>query len=162
MATINCCISNHPCPILCSSLSSCTNTILNPVIAIPFAFFDNRQTQTVATDGTIAVNLVESRGSEITTSTAVSGAVDLAAGSYQVTYLAGGTVPSGGNLSIKLRLDGIDVQSSLLTTTQPAGQFANLTQTIIITVLQTTTLEIVNNSGQDTIYSYASISVSGL
>lgn len=162
MAITNCCICNHPCPIQCSSLSSCQNNVLNPVLTVPFAFFSNTSTQTVVQNGTIALNLIESRGSEITPSTEVTGAITLSAGTYQLSYLAGGIVPSGGTLSIKLRLDGVDVEDSILTVTQTADTFANLTQSIIITVLQSTTLELVNNSAQDTTYSIASISLAGL
>ncbi len=154
----NCCIFNHPCPIFCPFSMDCTeNEVVNPIVLDDYAFFNNLDIGTIASQAIIPVYLVQNRGTSIAPSPVTSGAVRLLAGTYEVTYLAGGTIPAGGNASIKLRLDGVDVSGSVLNETQTAGSTFNLTQTMIITVTQASTLELVNNSADATVFSYASM-----
>ncbi|MBE7075969.1 MAG: hypothetical protein E7375_02760 [Clostridiales bacterium] len=159
MARFNCCRFNHPCPICCPCIRCCENTVINPVITSIFGFFNNLSAGTIADDAIIPLNFVEGDSANIATSPTVPGAVFLAAGTYQVTYLAGGTVPAGGTLAIALRLNGIVIEGSTLMASQTVGDVVNLSQTISITVAQGSTLELINVSGEATTYSYASMFV---
>lgn len=159
----NCCVFNHPCPIWCPFVNlSCTNDVINPILQNDFGFFNNLAVGAISTQSIIPVGLVVNRGPSITQSNTTAGAVNLLAGTYEISYLANGTVPAGGSMSIKLRLNGFDVSGSTLTTTQTAGNVASLTQTMILTVPQTSTLALVNNSANTTTYSYASMSIKRL
>ena len=163
MRRFNCCIFNHPCPIFCPFLSCvCENEIVNPIIGSTFGYFSNTALGAIVSNAIIPLNFVQGDGDNITASTTLPGAINLLAGTYQITYLASGTVPASGTMSIKLRLNGVDVAGSVLTATQPAGQVTNLTQTIVLTVPQTSTLELVSNSSDATTYSYANMFVNVL
>lgn len=153
----NCCVFNHPCPIFCPFLGRCDMEVINPIPTADFGFFVNTATSTVLTQGIIPVNFVQGEGLAITPSSTTAGAVNLAAGTYEVTYLAEGTVPASGTMSIKLELNGLDVFGSVLTGTQTVGNVINLSQTMVITVAQNSTLELVNNSADTTTYSHASM-----
>jgi hypothetical protein len=156
MPRFNRCIFNHPCPIFCPLLSGCSeNTVVNPTIADAFGFFSNTVGGEVGSQSIIPLTFVQGNGAVVQSST--TGAVEISAGTYQVTYLAGGTVPASGTLSIKLRLDGFDVTSSTLNGTQTSTNFVNLTQSIVISVSQTSVLELVNNSSTSAKFSYASM-----
>ena len=158
----NCCVFNHPCPIFCPLLTRCNgNTIVNPTITEAFGFFNNTDVGTIGSQFRIPLNLVQGNSDRITAST-TNGAVQLTPGTYEVTYLAGGSVPANGTLSIKLRLNGFDVTGSTLNGTQTAGNVVNLTQSIVLTVTQTSVLELVNNSAQTANFAYASMVVKSL
>lgn len=165
MPRMNCCIFNHPCPILCPSNLACRggNNIVNPVLPTnQYGFFNNTAPGSIATETIIPVTLNVGTGTAITASTTTSGAVTLLAGTYEISYFAEGTIPSGGTISIKLSLNGTDVAGSTLTDTATAGNVINLTQTIIITVTQTSTLQLVNATSETTTYSNASMSIKRL
>lgn len=158
MRRFNCCIFNHPCPIFCPFSLACTgNEVVNPIILTGYGFFNNVVGGAIAPQTIIPVSFVQGNSAGILSSTTVPGAVSLAAGAYEISYLAGGTVPASGSMSIKLRLNGADVAGSVLTGTQTAGNVINLTQTMVLTVPQGSTLELVNNSTDTTTYSYASM-----
>lgn len=160
MARFNHCCCNHPRPILCPfSLDCDSNQVVNPILDTQFGFFNNTTTNTVLAQDTIPVFLVQSSGTSITPSLTTNGAVNLLAGTYEVSYFANGTVPANGNFSIKLEIDGVEVSGSVLNATQTAGEVASLTQTMIITVNQTSTLELVNNSADTTVFTNASMAI---
>lgn len=153
----NCCIFNHPCPIFCPCSLACTgNEVVNPIIPSDYAFF-NSVGGDIASQAIIPVSLVQGNSQAITPSTQISGAVVLSAGTYEISYLAGGIVPSNGTMSIKLRLNGTDVAGSVLTGSQAAGNVINLTQNMVLTVPQGSTLELVNNSAETTTFYYSSM-----
>ena len=121
---------------------------MNPVISTSFGFFNNTIAGAIASDAIIPLNLVQSGGSGITSNGV--GAVVLAAGVYQVTYFANGTIPASESMSINLRLNGVDVAGSVLSETGTSGDVSMLTQTIVVTVPQTGgTLQLINNSTDD-------------
>ncbi len=154
----NCCIFNHPVPICCPFVNlTCTNEVVNPSFANDFGFFNNSAIGTVAPQAIIPVLLVSSEGTSIASNGA--GAATLVPGSYQVSYLANGTVPASGTMSIKLELNGLQVPGSVLTATQTAGNVVNLTQSMIISITSPSTLELVNNSADNTAFAYASLSI---
>ncbi len=154
----NCCQFNHPCPIFCPSINlTCTNEVVNPDFDNDFGFFNNLAVGTIASQAIIPVSLVTSEGTSISSNGA--GGVTLVPGSYEVSYLANGTVPASGTLSIKLQLNGVDLSGSVLNATQTAGDVVSLTQTMIISTTNTNTLNLVNNSSDDTTFTYASLSI---
>ncbi len=164
MPRMNCCIFNHPCPILCPSNLGCIggNNIINPILPTnQYGFFNNTAPGSIATNAIIPVTLSVGAGSDITTSP-TTGAVRLLAGTYEISYFAEGTIPSGGTISAKLSLNGTDVPGSTLTNTATAGNVVNLGKTIIITVNQTSTLQLVNATSETTTYSNASMSIKRL
>ena len=150
-----CCRFNHPCPIWCPCVRRvCRNEVVNPVLTESFGFFNNTAVVAIAENAIIPLSLVEVGGSGILPNGA--GAVTLAAGTYQVSYFASGTIPAGGTLSIKLRLNGVDVSGSVISATEAAGNVASLTQTIVLSTQLGGTLELVNNSTSTT-FSLASM-----
>jgi len=155
----NCCVFNHPCPIYCRAVRSCENIVVNPIINTGFGFFNNTDVGAIASNARIPLSFVQGEGTTITSSQAVLGAISLSAGTYQITYFANGEVPASGTMSIKLRFNGVDVSGSILEATLPTGEQTTLTQTIVLTVSQTSTLELVNNSADNTIFSLASMFV---
>lgn len=159
MRGFNCCICNHPCPLFCPGFTeSCSeNIVVNPIITENFGFFNNTAVGAVEPQAIIPVAFVQGRGTSITGSTTTVGAVNLLPGTYEVTYFAEGTVPESGTISIQLELNGIDVVGSTISATLPADTVTTLTQTIVITVAQTSTLELVNNSTDSTTFTNASI-----
>lgn len=155
----NCCIFNHPCPIYCPFLNlSCRggNRIVNPVLTNQFAFFNNLSVGAINSSTIIPLSFVQGEGNNISPSS-TTGAVNLLAGIYEVTYFAQGNVPESGNLSIKLRLNGLDVDGSGISNVTTSNNVSTLTQTILISVKQTSILELVNNSSDTTTYTQASM-----
>lgn len=146
----NCCCFNHPIPIWCPCARSvCRNEVINPTLTESFGFFNNTAVGTIGSDSTIPLNLVQIGGGGINTNG--SGAILLSAGTYQVTYFANGTIPAGGTMSIKLRLNGFNVAGSVLTNSQSVGDVETLTQTLVLSIPQDGgILELVNNSNATT------------
>ena len=154
----NCCCQNHPSPITCCSCQSCTeNQVVNPALQGSFGFFNNVDIGSVANNGTLPVNLVQSQGSGISSNG--SGAISLSAGNYEVSYFAQGTVPVTGRLSVGLELNGVLIEGSQITSEQEVGSVETLSQTVLISVTDNSTLELVNLSGQNTTFSTASVFV---
>lgn len=158
----NNCRCNHPCPIFCGRLVSCTNDIINPVITNSFGFFNNTTTQTIAAFSTIPVNFVLGEGTSISPSTDVAGAVQLAAGTYEVSYFAEVVLPESGTAEIALELNGATVIGSPVTETGTSGEILTLTQTVMITMTQTSILELVNNTSNSVVVNLASLSIKRL
>ncbi len=158
MIRYNCCSYNHPCPLYCPGLiGSSVTEVVNPVTTAEYGYFNNVAGGTIATDAIIPVSLVQGSGTSITASPTTAGAVRLSAGNYEVSYVVEGTVPASGTLSTNLRLNGTDVPGSTLSTTRTVGNVVNQTQRIVLTVPQASTLELVNNSTDETTYSYANL-----
>ena len=112
MPRFNCCIFNHPCPIRCPLLScGCRNEIVNPEFGNDFGFFNNTAVGEIASQTTIPVSLVTSEGTSIVSNGA--GGVTLAAGAYEVSYLANGTVPVKRNAQNRDKTAGLSDRSSL-------------------------------------------------
>ena len=61
--------------------------------------------------------------------------------------------------SRELQINGVDVAGSVISGTQTVGNAVNLARTIVITVPQTSTLQLVNNSSDTTTYTNASMFV---
>ena len=141
----NCCL-NHPFPIWCPcARRSCTNEVVNPVLSESFGFFNNTLTGTIVQEDNLPLNPIQIGGGGINSNGA--GSIILSAGTYQISYFASGTVPVSETLSIKLRLNAVDVPGSIISETQTAGDFATVTQTIVINAPQDgAILEVVNNS----------------
>ncbi len=159
MPRFNCCVFNHPCPIFCPLIPcGCTsNTVVNPSFGNDFGFFNNTSPGSIASQAVIPLGLVINEGGSVVPS--ANGGVTLAAGVYEVSYFANGTVSANGTLSIKLVLNNADVPGSVVTSTQAAGDVSSLTQTMILTVQQPSTLLLVNNSQDLTTFSNASMSI---
>lgn len=154
----NCCCFNHPCPIRCPWIcpTACRNEVVNPTFTESFGFFRNITPGTITSNAIIPLNLVQSGGSGISSTGA--GAISLAAGTYEVTYFANGTIPASGTMSIKLRLNGVDVAGSIISDTQDTGNISTLTQTIVLRVESINgILELVNNSADSATFSLASM-----
>lgn len=160
MRRFNCCVFNHPCPIFCPLLRNCENQIVNPVIISGFGFFSNQTVGDVIPQNIIPLNFIQGNGTNILPS-ASFGAL-LSAGTYQITYNTSGTVPTSGQMSMKLVLNGADVMGSVATATQSVGSQANLSQTIVVTLTQTGILELVNNSDATTTYANARMFINAL
>ena len=154
----NCCVFNHPCPIWCPQVNlECRNDVVNPQFGNDFGFFNNLAVGEIAAQGIIPVSLVTSEGISILSNGA--GGVNLLAGAYEISYFASATVPAGGSVEIKLQLNGADVSGSAIATTASVGTNVNLTQTIIVSLLEGGTLNLVNNTGEAVNFSTASIAV---
>ncbi|MBP3431892.1 MAG: hypothetical protein J6K39_03465 [Clostridia bacterium] len=152
----NCCIYNHPCPIFCPIKLSCSNDVVNPIVSSAYGFFNNSAGGTFAFESQVPLGLVIFGGEGVASS---SGSVFVTPGVYEVNYFAGGTVPAGGTLSVKLRLNGVDVDGSVITSVQTVGENVNLTRTIVVSADQGGILELANNSGESATFSFASMFV---
>lgn len=154
----NCCVFNHPCPIFCPFVNlECRNDVVNPQFGNDFGFFNNLTVGAIATQATLPVSLVTSEGISILSNGA--GSISLVAGNYEVSYLANGTIPASGTMSVKLQRNGVDVFGSAISITQTVGDVVNLTQNMIVSFLEPSTLTLVNNSADTVDFNYASISV---
>ena len=156
---LNCCWCNHPYPIWCpaSRFCSCSNEVVNPIDVSSFGFFRNTAVGTVGANAIIPLAIVQGGGAGI--SATGGGAIALAAGIYEVTYFANGTIPASGTLSIKLRLNGVDVAGSVISDTQTTGNVSSLTQTVVITVSQAGIIELANNSTDEVTFTVGSLFV---
>lgn len=154
----NCCIFNHPVPICCPFVNlDCTeNTVVNPVLGGDFAFFNNTVGGDFVSQSLIPVGLVQSNGVSIVPN-GNTGSVVLTPGSYEVNYFAGGNVPASGTMSIKLQLNGVDVDGSIINGTQDSGDAINLTRTVTLFIPQTSILGLINNSSDTTTHTFASM-----
>lgn len=158
----NCCIFNHPIPIFCPWINlSCQdgNQIINPIITNSYGYFTNTAGGEIASQGIIPVGFVQGRGSMILPSITTSGAITLSAGTYAITYSANGTIPASGTVSLELELNGVAVSDSIVSATQTASNVASLSKTVVITVPQTSTLELVNASSDAATFSNVSVFV---
>lgn len=152
----HCCRFNHPRPIWCPCARRvCRNEVVNPVLTESFGFFNNTAVGTIASNAIIPLTTVQTGGSGVSSNNA--GGIILAAGTYQVSYFANGTVPAGGSVSVSLRINGTELSGSEVTVTGDSGNVASLTQTIVITLAQSGTLELVNSSLENVTYSLASV-----
>ena len=153
-----CCVFNHPCPIWCPCANlACRNEVVNPQFGNDFGFFNNLAVGSIASGAGLPVSLVTNEGISILSNGA--GGVSLLAGAYEVSYFASATVPAGGSVGIKLQLGGVDVSGSAISVSQSAGSVVNLTQTMIVTLLEASTLNLVNSTGEAVNFGTASISV---
>ncbi len=158
----NNCRCNHPCPIFCYRLRSCTNDIVNPIITRDFGYFNNTATQTIASSAIIPVYFVLGEGTSVVPSLSTSGAVTLAQGTYEISYFANVTIPEGGSAEIALRLNGAVVSGSSVIATGTAGQVVPVSQTVMLSVAQSSTLELVNVSANSIVTNLASMSIKKL
>ena len=151
-----CCRFNHPSPIWCSCARRvCRNEVVNPVLTESFGFFNNTAVGTIVANATLPLNIVEISGSGISSNGA--GAINLASGTYQVSYLASGEISASGTLSVRLQINGSTVNGSAISSSEDAGDVESLTQTIVLRTAGGV-LEIVNNSSA-TNFSLASVLV---
>lgn len=157
------CFCNHPRRICCPSLNvRCENQVVNPVLLSDYGFFYNTVVGEIADDAIIPLTFVLGRGTSITSSSTTAGAITLLPGTYEVSYFASGTIPEGGTLGIGLELNGTDVVGSTISETGTAGDTRTLTQTMLINVPSVSTLELVNKSGAEATFSYASVAITRL
>ena len=154
----NCCC-NHPCPIFCGRLRCCTNDIVNPVLTGNFGYFNRIGETTVGGLGIIPVSFVLGEGTSVLPSTAVPGAVTLAQGTYEVSYFANVVIPASGTASIALRLNGGIAGGSSIEVTGVAGEVVSISQTIMLSVEQSSTLELFNNTAANLTTTLASLSI---
>lgn len=160
----NCCRRNFPAPINCCCFSNSLNVVTTPTIAnetSQFGFFASAG-DVVATGDEITLALVRSSGTAVAPSTTTPGAVNLLAGRYLVNYVAGAQAPTGGTVSTALTLNDIQVANSTATETQTAGDVANLGQTVILDIPQTSTLALVNTSAEEVTFTSANLTITRL
>lgn len=151
-----CCRFNHPSPIWCPCARRvCRNEVVNPVLTESFGFFNNTAVGTIVANATLPLNIVEISGSGISSNGA--GAINLASGTYQVSYFASGEIPASGTLSLRLQINGSTVNGSAISSSEDVGDVESLTQTIVLRTAGGV-LEIVNNSSA-TNFSLASVLV---
>ena len=157
-----CCRPVNPRPIYCPLLVQSQNNIVNPVVTNQFGYFNNPSPETIENNTIIPLSLVTGRGTNITQSTTTTGAITLLPGTYQVSYMANGVTPTGENVTITLELNGVEVAGSAVTASGAAGTSVVLGQTIIVNVPGTSTLELVNTSGETTEFFSASMTINRL
>lgn len=154
----NCCCKNHPRPLCSCEVRECSqNEVVNPVVQSSFGFFNNQSTERYLSNQTIPLQLRLAQGSGIDPTSA--GAVFLSTGTYQISYFAQGVIPSSGEIGIGLFLNGQELAGSRIAQSGQEGQTTGLSQTVVVTVLENSILEIVNKSDQSTIYNLASLSI---
>jgi len=158
----NNCFCNHPCPIFCRRLRCCTNDVVNPILTESFGYFNNTSTLTVGSFDTIPVFFVLGQGTSVVQSDSVNGAVTLAQGTYEVSYFANVVIPASGTANIALTINGAVVSGSQVEVTGTAGEVRPVSQTIMVSVAQASTLELINNSADLLIVNLASLSIKKL
>ena len=152
----NCCRLNHPNPIWCPcARTRCTNEVVNPAISESFGTFNSTSVGVIEAESVLPVSTGQQSGGGISSNGL--GGVLLVAGTYQISYFASGSIPSGERCGIKLRLNGADVLGSEIFASGENLQGISLTQTIAILVEQTGTIEIVNASTATTNFATASL-----
>lgn len=154
--SFNCCQFNHPCPIFCPLIDfTCSNNVQNPNFVNNFAFFNNTAPGTITSGGIIPVSLVTSQGASIVPG--AQGTVLLQSGIYEVNYFANGTIPAGGQMSVNLSLNGVDVAGSEVSVSGTVGDTSNLTRTIVVTLFEPGTLALESSSAQSVDFAFASM-----
>ena len=143
------CCPNAPEPIRVIGSCSNTNNIINPIILSPFGFFENNLGGNVSADAIIPVSLTSLQGDNVSGSATTAGAITLTTGTYEITYNVNATIPTLGSMSVGLRLNGTSIAGSTSTVSGTAGNQGILTKSIIVTVPQTSTLELYNSSGEN-------------
>lgn len=160
----NCCRRNFPMPINCCCFSNSLNVVSSPTLATTtsqYGFFAGAG-GAVAEGELIPLTLVSSSGTTISPSVATTGAVNLLAGRYLVNYAVGATAPTGGVVSTSLTLNGVLVSNSTATENQTAGDAANLGQTVILDIPQTSTLALANTSPEEVTFTSANLTITRL
>jgi len=154
------CFLNHPCPIFCSTNLTCQgNEVVNPVLTQSFAFFSNNDVGAIETGAIIPLSLSQVSGDSISASTTTEGAINLLPGIYEVAYFAQGTNSPSSTISVSLELNGTQILGSEISQTLDVGSEVAMSKTIVISVAQESTLELVNNSSQTTTFDSASVFV---
>lgn len=156
-----CCIPNQPRPIFCPLIVRSENNIVNPTLTNEFGFFYNTALGEIGTGTLIPLTFVNGRGTTISQST-TAGAITLLPGTYQISYTANAVTPAGENVTIDLELNGTEVSGSAVTASGTAGTSVVLGQTIVLTTQTTSTLELVNISGETTEFFSASVTINRL
>lgn len=157
----NCCC-NHPCPIFCRRLRCCTNDVVNPVLTGNFGYFNLTEQFAAGAFGIIPVYFVLGEGTSVLPSAVTSGAVTLAQGTYEISYFANVTIPASGSANVALRLNGAVVNGSQVEVTGVAGEVQQISQTIMVSVAQSSTLELINNTAGSLSTTLASLSIKKL
>lgn len=158
----NNCFCNHPCPIFCRRLRCCTNDVVNPILTGNFGFFNNTTTQTIGALERIPVSFVLGEGTSVLPSMTTPGAVTLAQGTYEISYFANVVLPESGTARIALELNGALISGSSVEESSPSGTLAALSQTIMLEVEQSSTLELVNGTSVPLVVNLASLSIKKL
>lgn len=158
------CCPNNPRPIFTRSLGLCSpNTVVNPPIATTsFAFFTNNNVGIIASGDSIPLTITQSRDSDITQSLSVFGAVTLLPGIYQITYFVQGDIPTGGEISIGVHQNGVQLIDSVATQSGTTGTSVSISKTIVLNVNVTSTLQLINESGESVDFSTANMFISKL
>lgn len=156
-----CCI-NHPCPIFCGLLTTCTNDVINPIMTANYAYFNNTSTITTPTLSNIPVFFSIGEGTAIAQSSSTAGAVSIAPGTYEVSYFANATLPASGTASLALSLNGAVISGSQIDSSGTASQTVTLSQTVMISVTQSSTLALFNSSADALTTTLASMTIKKL
>ena len=153
------CCPNTPEPIRVIGRCSNTNNVVNPIILSSFGFFENNLGGTVTANAIIPVTLTSSQGDNVSGSTTTAGAITLTTGTYEITYNVDATIPTLGTMSVGLRLNGTNITGSTSAVSGTAGNQGILTKSIIVTVPQTSTLELYNAGSENLTISSANVIV---
>ena len=122
-----------------------------PAGASLLAAFENLAV-TVASDGAVPLSDVVNFNEENITHTAGSATVELAEGTYLITYGANASSESAGIVELSLQVEGATVDS-LSATLDAEGNIANLKGVYVITVpADGTTIQLVNTGENTTTY----------
>lgn len=153
----NCCVFNHPCPIFCPINLQCSNEVVNPIISGPFAFISNNAVGEIASQGIIPLPITN-----YLALMPANGGVVLPAGTFEVSYFAGATVPASGQISVSLTLDGLTLSGSTISATSTAGNNVNSNRTIVISAPAGGVLQLINSGESAVTFSFASMFVKQL
>ena len=157
------CFYNHPTRIVCATIvQNCRNEVTNPVIVNGYGYFNNLNVGQIATGEILPVTPIVTRGTNILNSTTTSGAITLQPGTYEISYTATGEIPTGGTISVGLELNNTGVSGSDITESGTAGNVVSLSRTIILSVINESTLNLVNSGTEDTTYNFAGITINRL
>lgn len=157
------CFFNHPRQIVCRTIiQTCRNEVTNPVVTGGYGYFNNLDVGAIAPGGILPVTAVTTRGNNIVQSTTTTGAVSLAAGTYQISYSVTGEIPTGGTISAGLLLNGVGVSGTDVTESGTAGNVVGLNRTIILNVPNASTLNLTNTGTEETTYNFAGITITQL
>ena len=153
----NCQGPYYPCPVCCCACNCSSNSVVNPVIESSFAFLNLPTTATVASGATVPVAIVFNNGTSIIATT--TGEVNLAVGTYQLTYNVTSVVGASGTNSFGISINGATFSPSITTVSGTAGETVSVSNGVIISVVNPSVIRLVNLGTDDVSVTRANLTI---
>ena len=147
----------YPCQVTTSFCNCTGNSVINPVSTESFAFLSLVSPATVDCEEIVPVALSSSGGSGITSTE--SGVVNLTPGTYQATFNVTSEIGASGENNFALSVNDEVLSSSISQVQGTIGNVESVSNSVVITISESSTLNLINNGTDEVTISNANLFV---